>query len=71
VIFAADQVSQLEGCPPKLVGKLLRLVESTPRDTEPSVLLSMVASCARVRYPSQMLKAAEACFLKLHEFSHD
>ena len=31
----------------------------------------MVAACSRVKYPAQMLKAAEACFLKLDEFSHD
>jgi len=49
----------------------LRLIEKTPVELAPSVLLNMVAASARVLYPAQMLKAAEACFVNLDAFSYD
>ena len=55
VILAADQVSQLEGCSQKFVGRLLRLIEESPSKLEPSVLLNLVDTSARVKYAAKML----------------
>lgn len=38
---------------------------------DPVVMLNMVAACARVKYPAQMLRAVEACFTKINEFTND
>lgn len=55
VILAADQVSQLEGCSQKFVGKLLRLIEESPSQLEPRVLLNLASTSARVKYAAKML----------------